>query len=62
MSEYVEGGSTDVEDVVRASVQGPSLPWHAWPGPARSGVKPKGKPKDSRSVWGSQAKGRLGTG
>jgi hypothetical protein len=62
MSEYVEGGSTDIEDVVRASVQGPSLPWHAWPGPARPGVKPKGKPKDSRSVWESQAKGRLGMG
>jgi hypothetical protein len=26
MSEYVEGGLTDVEDVIRASVQGPSLP------------------------------------
>jgi hypothetical protein len=37
--------STDVEDVVRVSVQNLSPPWQAWLGLAQWGVKLRGKPK-----------------
>ena len=44
----------------RASAWGPSPPRHARLGPAQPGVKPGVKPKDPRSVRGSQARGRPG--
>ncbi|GAA5117031.1 hypothetical protein GCM10025762_32610 [Haloechinothrix salitolerans] len=62
MSDYVEGGATVVVDVVRASVRARLHRDMRGRVLSGSGVKLTGKPKGSRSVWGLQARGRLGMG
>jgi hypothetical protein len=59
MSEYDEGGSTDVEDVAPGLCSRPVPPRRAWPVPDRLGAKLAGKPKDPRPDWGSQVRERL---
>ncbi len=62
VSEYVEGGSAEAEDVVRASVEARPHPdvrgWVLLSRVRSSG----GKPKGPRPVRGAQVRGRLGTG
>lgn len=62
LSEDVEGGSTEVEGVVRAVSVACPYPDMRWLGPAQSGVKLGGKPKGLRSARRPQAMGRLGMG
>ena len=54
--------SADVEDVARASVRGPSLPRHAWLGPAQLGAELREKPEGPRTVPGITGKGKAGRG
>ena len=62
MSEYVGGGSGEIDDVVRACVEARPYPDRAWLGPAQSGAELREKPNGPRSVRGSQVRGRLGMG
>jgi hypothetical protein len=52
--------STEVEDVVRVSVQDLSPPWHAWLGLAQSGVKLRGKVQGSPFRPGATGEGKAG--